>query len=410
MGLLDRLLGREKFSQQWSISDPAFAAWWRGADDSQETVTAYTVLGLSAVQRAVAIISGTIAGLPLKTYERGENGEKAQVESVFDDPYPGIDGLTPFAWIETVLIHLLIWRQAFLWHEARADGSPGLAYRPIIPDAILSVKRVNGRRVFEYRESGSDETKEVGSEQITYIPGPSIDGTAGHPLLWNARAVFSSAISGDKTTSRNLRRGIRLGGIVTPAEPRAGDPIDSNDIDETEAKTILEKLRATVVGSDNAGDIALINRRVNLDKWQSTNIESQWHETLMYVLMEIEQIFGVPPHLMADTEKQTSWGTGVAEQNLSLARFTLRGWSDRIEQVLSMRLPPGQFVEFDYKGLLQGTPKDEVMLLLDEIKGQLIDIDEGRKILNLPPRTPAQKAVAALQPRPALVADQQETA
>jgi hypothetical protein len=90
-----------------------------------------------------------------------------------------------------------------------------------------------------------------------------------------------------------------------------------------------------------------------------------------------------------------------------LARFTLRGWSDRIEQVLSRRLPAGQFVEFDYKGLLQGTPEDEVRLVLDEIKGGLLDIDEGRKVLNLPPRTPAQKTQAALERRPALVTDQE---
>jgi HK97 family phage portal protein len=401
MGLLDFLRPREQFSQQWRADDPAFAAWWRGVDDAQESVTAYTVLGLSAVQRAVQIISTTIAGLPLKTYERDESGERVQVESVFDDPYPGIDGMTPFAWVETVLIHSLIWRHAFLWHEARMDGTPGLAYRPLNPDAILAVRRdSSGRRVFEYREPGGTETKEVGSEQITYIPGPSLDGTSGHPLLWHARSVFSAAISADKTTQRHLRKGIRLAGIVTPADAE-------EDFDETEGKAILEKLRASAVGSDNAGDIALINRRVKLDRWTATNIESQWHETLMYVLMEIEQLFGVPPHLMADTEKQTSWGTGVAEQNLSLARFTLRGWSDRIEQVLSRRLPAGQFVEFDYKGLLQGTPEDEVRLVLDEIKGGLLDIDEGRKVLNLPPRTPAQKTQAALERRPALVTDQE---
>lgn len=392
----DRLLGRpEQFSQQWSISDPAFAAWWTGSDNAQEAVTAYSVLGLAAVQRAVSIISTTIAGLPLKTYERDSRGEKVRVESEFDDPYPGIDGMTPFAWVETVLIHSLIWRHAFLWHEARMDGTSGLAYRPIIPDAILRVRRENGRRVFEYRESGATETKEVGSEQITYIPGPSIDGTAGHPLLWYARAVFSSAISADKTMQRTMRKGIRLAGLVTPAEPKF--PGDDTDIDPAESAAILESLRVNAMGSDNAGDIAFINRRIRLDRWQATNIESQWHETLMYVLMEIEQLFGVPPHLMADTEKQTSWGTGVAEQNLGLSRFTLRGWSDRIEQVLSLRLPKGQFVEFDYSALLQGTPAQEIELLLKQTGDKpILTQDEARKVRNLPPLTPAQKAELAL--------------
>jgi phage portal protein BeeE len=152
MGLLDFLLPtderaaltrvrerreqREKFTAQASIGDPTFASWLMQSDDSQEAVTPYTVLGLSAVLRAVSIIATTIAGLPLKTYERGEDGERVQIASEFDDPYPGVDGMTPFAWVETILMHLLIWRKAFLWHEARADGTQGFAYRPIIPDAI----------------------------------------------------------------------------------------------------------------------------------------------------------------------------------------------------------------------------------------------------------------------------------
>lgn len=407
MGWLDRLLGRETFSSNLgnqSISNPAFAAWLLEQDNTQEAVTPYTVLGLAAVQRAVAIIATTIAGLPMKTYEKDESGERVQVPSVFDNPYPGIDGMTPFAWVETVLMHLLIWRHAFLWHEARADGSPGIAYRPIMPDAFTRVRRVNGRRLFEYREPGSSETTEVGSEQVTYIPGPSVDGTSGLGLLYIARAAFSAAISADRTTQRTLRKGIRVAGLVTPAD-------NEEDFDETEGSAILEKLRSAVIGSENAGDIALINKRLSLQKWSGTNIEAQWHETLMYVLMEIEQLFGVPPHLMADTEKQTSWGSGVVEQNMSLARYTLRGWSDRIEQVLSLRLPKGQFVEFDYKALLQGTPTEEIQLLIAEMEAGLITGDEARAKINMPPLTPAQKAQIALRPdttptRPVVVTDQ----
>jgi HK97 family phage portal protein len=394
----------ESFSAQWSVSDPAFAAWWRGLDDSQESVTAYSVLGLSAVQRAIEIIC-VIATFPLKTYERAGD-ERVRVPSEFDDPYPGPDGMTPMEWTETILTHLLLWRNAYLWHEARADGTPGLAYRPIHPDLILRVKRENGRKVFEYRESGSNETREVGTETITHIPGPSIDGISGHPLLYTARAVFSAAISADKTNQRTLRKGIRLGGVVTPRD-------ENEDFSPTEGAAILDQLRASAMGSDNAGDIVLLNKRLNLDKWTSSNIEAQWHETLMYVLMQIEQLFGVPPHLMADTEKQTSWGTGIAEQNLSLARFTLRKWSERIDQRLTRRLPDGRihgpdgrFVEFDYKAFLQGTPQQEVELLLAETDGGILLPDEARQVINLPPFTPAQRAVAALRNQPAVVTDQ----
>ena len=391
MGVLDRLFRRERFSGNWSIGDPAFAAWlFQTEDKSTEIVTPYTALGLSAVLRSVQIIAGTIAGLPLKSYER-QGEDKVRLPSDFDDPYPGIDGMTPFAWKETVITHLLLWRKAFLWHEARADGSPGIAYRPIVPDAF-TVSRKNGRRVFEYTVNG--EKTEVGSDQVTFIPGPSIDGVDGHPLLNAARAIFSAAISGDKGAQATLRRSIRLGGLVTP-----GDGED--DFEPEEAEAILENLRDKAMGRENAGDLAVINRRLKLQPWTMTNVDSQWIETKEAVLGDIERLFGVPPHLLADTSKQTSWGTGVAEQNLSLARYTLRSWSDRIEEVLSIRLPRGpveQFCEFDYKGLLQGTPAEEIALLIAQVEAGLLTKDEARQVMNRPPLTPAQ--VADMTPTP----------
>ncbi len=396
MGVFDWLRRKptEQFSDQWSVGDPSLAAWWFGiADEASEIVTPYSVMGLSAVIRAVAVISGTIAGLPLKSYER-QGDDREQIPSVFDDPYPGIDGMTPFAWVETVLIHLLLWREAYLWHDSfDSQGNP-TSYRPIVPSMFEPVKRRNGKLVFTYTSDtsglGSDKV-EVDSSQVTYIAGPSLDGVGGHPLLRPARAVFSAAISGDKTAQSVLKRGIRLAGLVTPA--------DGEDIEPNDAELILEKLRAKAVGRENAGDIAFVNRRLKLQPWQPNNIESQWHETRRDVIGEIGRLFGLPPHLLNDVEKQTSWGTGVQEQNLGLARYTLMGWTTRIEQALARRLAPDQFLEFDYKGLLQGTPAEEIDLLLKQTGGQaILTADEARKVLNLPPLTPAQKRELQLTP------------
>lgn len=375
----------EKFSQ-YSIGDPAFAAWlYNTSDFDSELVTPSTVLGISAVLRAVSIISGTIASLPLKTYRRKQNGERTQVPSVFDDPLPGEDGMTPFSWVETIIIHELLWRKAFLWHESRDRNGFVDAFRPILPDAV-SVKVTGNRKRFTYRDVETGEQREVGTEWITHIPGPSLDGIDGHPFLSGARAIFSGAISGDKAAQAVLRRGIRLAGLITPAEGTEQLP------DEKESEAILDQLRNRIVGREHAGDIAFINRRLKLAPWTPNNVEAQWHETRTMVLGEVGRLFGIPPHLLNDTEKQTSWGTGVAEQNLGLARFTLMGWTSRTEQALSRRLPRGQFAEFDYKGLLQGTPNDEIKLLIWQVTSGIIAPSEARRVLNLPALTAKQRS------------------
>lgn len=83
--------------------------------------------------------------------------------------------------------------------------------------------------------------------------------------------------------------------------------------------------------------------------------------------------------------KQSSWGTGLIEQNQAWARYTLSGWTTRIEQRLSRLLPQPRFCEFDYKGLLRPTPGEEINLLLAEVNGGLISLNEARDVLNLPP-------------------------
>lgn len=380
----------EQFAS-YSVGDPAFAAWWMGTETGSETVSASTVLGLSAALRACMIISGTIASLPLRTYER-HGADRVRVDSVFDDPYAGVDGMTSFEWVETVLLHDVLWRNAYLWHDARDRQGDITVYRPLYPEVITKVERVAGRKRFSYYEDG--QTKTVGSDWITHIPGPSVDGVQGFSILAACRRIFSGAIAGDKAASTTLSGGIRLAGLLTPA--------DGVDIEQPEGEEILKQLRPSVMGNENAGSIAFINRDLKLQPWTPTNVQSQWHETRTEILGEIGRIFGVPPHLLGDTEKQTSWGTGVAEQNLGLARYTLMPWSSRVEQRLTQRLPRGQFVEFDYKGLLQGTPKDEIELLIAQKDAGILDIDEVRKVLNLPPLTSAQKAAMAppAPPRP----------
>lgn len=376
---------RERFAS-YSIGDPAFAAWLRGDAGSGESVTPYTVLGLSAVLRSVSVISSTIAGLPLRSYER-DGEERIRIPSVFDDPYPeGItpddDGMTPFAWVETILIHLLLWRDTYLWHEARDRDGYVSAYRPILPD-LITLKVEGRRKTFTYRDNGGAQS-EVGREWITHIPGPSLDGLRGHPMLAAARSIFAGALAGDKAAKTTLERGIRLAGLVTPG--------DGEDLTPEEAEAIVEDLRQRVIGHENAGDIAVINRRLKLQPWTPNNIEAQWHETRQAVLGEVGRLFGLPPHLLNDIEKQTSWGTGVAEQNLGFARWTLMGWTSRLEQAFSRRLPRPQFVEFDYAGLFQGTPAQEIEILIRQVDAGLLTIDEARKIRNLPPLTRAQKA------------------
>jgi hypothetical protein len=92
-------------------------------------------------------------------------------------------------------------------------------------------------------------------------------------------------------------------------------------------------------------------------KWEPITItpeESQFLETRSFQRSEIASWFRVPPHMIGDVERSTSWGTGIEQQGIGFVVYTLRPYLERIEGSLSRLLPGKQFMKFNVDALLRG--------------------------------------------------------
>jgi hypothetical protein len=85
------------------------------------------------------------------------------------------------------------------------------------------------------------------------------------------------------------------------------------------------------------------------------------------------------------SEKSTSWGTGLEEQNRAMARTVLAPWANRFEQRASRLLARPRWAEFDFHGLERPAPDVEIGLLIQQVQAGLLSVDEARAIRNLPP-------------------------
>lgn len=364
----------------YSISDPVLAQYFSVGPGSYAgvSVNEQSALGLSAVWRAVSLVSQTIASLPLRSLRDSEDGTRQRVSSFLDEPAT-VEGMTQFEWVETIVLYLLLHGAAPLLHIYNGGG--GLAgAQPLHPLCVSpeweldANRRRTGRKVFEV--SLDDGTKRTFTQdELTYIPGPSLDGLRGLSVISIARNSLGTAIAGDRAAARQFGNGAMIAGLVTPEE----------DVTEAEAKLIKEGLDAKIAGVDNAAQVAVINRKLKFQPWTMSNEDAQFLESRMFSVEEVARWFGVPPHLLMQTDKQTSWGTGVAEQNRGLARTVLAPWCNRIEQRLSRLLRGSAFVEFDLTGLERGNPEGEIDLLIRQVEAGLLTRDEARAIRNLPP-------------------------
>lgn len=376
-----------------SISDPALAEFFRVGPGNWSGVQVgeTTALGLSAFYRAISLISGTIAMLPLNTI-REVDGIITRVRSVFDDP-GGVVGMTPFEWKQTVIAHQVAHGDAFLAHVYNAGGAlAGMV--PIHPSCVqvdppprraVSQLEAPYRKTFTaYLQDGSrrtfTEARLVGgflAGDMTHCPAMSMDGRRGIGLIQVARNALGVGVAGDRAAGKMFSDGALMSGLATPKEGESWGPDD--------AKAIKAELDLKVTGWENAASIALINRRIELQKWQMTNEEAQFLPSRQFQIEEIARFTGVPPHLLMQTEKQTSWGTGVAEQNRGLSRYTLAHWTSRLEQRLSRLLAAPRSVRFDYHEWERPTPEQEVDLVVKQVKEGLITPNEGRRKLGYEP-------------------------
>lgn len=376
-----------------SISDPRLARLFAygPVNHSGVDVNEGSALGLSAVYRAVSLISGTLGMLPMRTLRDTGAGMRQRMNSFLDEP-GGPDGPTAFEWKETCFAQLLLHGNAFAMHVYGGAGQLIALYlvHPLCVSIRLprpdDTERPVGGKWFDVRlDDGTLQTFDA--RTMTHIPGLSLDGICGLSVLAYARNSLGTAIAGDQAAAKMFGSGLTVSGFVTPDE-------DSPDWEN--AAEMKAQINDALTGVENTGQVAVLNRKLKFQQMTMSAEDAQFLESRMFSIEEIARWFGVPPFELMQTDKQTSWGTGIESQQRGLGRGTLLPWATRVEQRLSRLLPKPRFVEFDFAGLERPTPEVEISLLIQQVQAGLLTIDEARAIRNLPPLpagpTPAEQA------------------
>lgn len=369
---------RRKRNEQrsYSIADPALLSMlgYPMGNTAGQIVSEHTALTLSAVYRSVTLIAGAVAGLPLRTLTDNPDGTRERVRSFLDNP-GGPDRLTPFEWKELVMIHLLLHGNAYLLHVYNQGGAlTGL--EPIHPCAVgveANKDAVGGKFFRVTLQNGT--TRIYDALNMTHLTGPMTDGLVGLSPITIARNSLGTALAAERSAGRMFANGALVSGMVT----------SEDETTEEEALLIKASLRANVQGEENAGDVAFINRNLKFTPWQLSPQDAQFLQSRAFQVEEIGRWYGVPPHLLGQSEKSTSWGSGIEEMNRGLARYTLAPWTERVQQRISRLIANPRFVEFEYAALLQPAPDMVIDLLIRQVDAGLLTLNEARKIQNLPP-------------------------
>lgn len=387
MGFWSELFrGREPVveSRAWEPYDPSL---YGATTQAGERITPAVALQVSAVFGCVRLLSETIATLPVATYSK-RGGVRREITSPGWLDYPNAEpgGMGRIDILSQTVLSLLLDGNAFL--AIRWQG-PNIVGLDVLDPSRITVHMVmvegQRRKMFEAFDVDADGNEVAlgwfTPRDILHIPGMMLPGEyAGCSPISYARESIGLAVAAQKYGSKFFANGATPGAVVEVPGSMSEDGL----------ARARDAWRVANAGVDNAHRVALLTEGAKFSKIAMSPDEAQFLQTRQFQVPEIARIFGVPPHLISDATNSTSWGSGLAEQNIAFSMFSLRPWLERIEAGFNRLLfaetaDRMKFVKFNLDEIKRGAPKERMGLYQIGLMNGIYSIDEVRSAEDLPP-------------------------
>jgi HK97 family phage portal protein len=295
-------------------------------------VTRETAIRVSTVYGCVQRLAGSIASLPFEIYEREGNAKKLAPDHPYwwmlnEQANPDMTAST--AW------KLLISGQLFYGDgyaellRPHYNSSRVIGWRPLHPLRVVALRDDAGRRYWRVQPI-IGEAYILDQADIIHLPSLGYDDElmrSPSPITYAAREQIGSALAGDAFAGKFFTDGANFDYALKTA----------SNLSKQQLEDLRISLQARRAGARNplilTGGLEPAQLSVNAK-------DAEILATRLFNVEEICRIFGVPPHLVGHTEKNSSWGTGMAEQGGNYVRYTLMDRLTDIRQEFNRKLWP----------------------------------------------------------------------
>jgi len=346
--ILDSLLGAraQVENPQVPLTSTTLLDWMAGPKVAAGvSVSERSSLGMPAVWRAVNLIAGTAASLPLHAYRRGDESrlpvDRGPAAALLDDPHPD---LTPFELWEIGYGHLCLWGNAYFRILRNRLDQPRELW-PLHPSQVR-VGRDSATAMKVYEVTNDAGEKEPHTDRtVLHVPGFGYDGICGVSPIRAARQGIGLAMAAEEFGARLFGSGSLAAGILQ-TEQR---------LEQAHADALARRWEAKTKGLAAAHKTVVLDSGAKFEQLTIPPEDAQFIESRRFQITEVGRMFGVPPFLMMETEKSTSWGTGLEQQAIGWVKFDLRRYLLRFEQRITKLIRPDNvFARYSVEGLLRG--------------------------------------------------------
>jgi HK97 family phage portal protein len=348
-------------------------------------VTTDSAMQLSAVSACVRLISGVGGRLPAPVYRRlpGEGRGRERLDS-----HPLFQRLNrkPNRWQSWYEFRRQMLASVALWGNAYAQKVPGFSgpYEELVPWHPQNVRP-------EQREDGSIDyhvrtrkgaTKTFAQDQVWHWRDLSLDGVVGISRIAQARLGISVARAADVYAAAFFENGAE-GGVGFTADGK---------VEKDARERILASWRASHQGPQKAFTPFVAEGGLKLMNMASNNKDAQLIELRSFQVVDIGRWFGVPPNLLFEMTKQTTWGSGIEATNAAFLMLCMLDWLVMVEssacaQMFSDDERELLYLEHDVDALQRGVDfKSRMDGFAVAIDRGVFSPDEVRAMENFNPR------------------------
>ena len=390
-------------NEEKSLKYDDFPSLWAGASSSASgvPVTPMTSLECTTVLACVRLLANGIAQVPFRLFRQKRDIRSEAVDHpLYDLLYASPSEFqTSFEFWHTVMMHLCLTGNAFIWINRATDGRV-LELLPY-PPGTVSIERDG----WEVKYSILTQDKRwitVPADSMWHIRWLAWDGVRGLSAVQMARDAIGLALALDSHGNTSFKNGSRIGGVLTVAQR----------LDEGQRKSLRETWQATFGGAAESGKIAVLGADMKFQPIQATNDVSQYDQSRKFQVEEICRAFGVDPVMIGYADKAATFAS-VEQKSIQHVVYTLGPWYSCLEKSANKWLltkkerGQGYYFKFNINALLRGASKDRASFYSTLYNVGALSPNEIRELEDMNPyeggdehRVPLNMIEPGMQPEP----------
>lgn len=377
-----------------TLSDPddwLLEAFGGTASRSGVRVSEETALRLDTVWRAISLIAGDVAKVPLHIYERGDEDDRRRATThpayrlLKSSPSPFVSS---FHFRQSMMLRVLTRGNAYA--AILRDRS----FRPsaLVPLHNCRPERKGSRLIYVARFETSDEEFELEQYDVFHLRGLG-DGITGLSPIRYARDTIGNGLSAGFLTA-DFYENAAVPSLAASHPETLSDSARAN---------LRRSIRESHQGHGNRFGVLVLEEGLDVKPISLSLEDALVVETAKLSIVQIANIFGVPPHKLGG-DGRTSYSS-LEQENREYLASALDVWfcafeAEAREKLLTERqkAADSHYVEFERNALIRTSTAERFSAYDLGIKAGILSPDEVRAKENLPPRPDGLGGVYFVQP------------